>query len=139
MSGPAYELVARCFAARTAAHMAHLTTGSYAQHVALGEFYDAVATSADEFFECWMSRYGKPEVSAFPTVRTPTGDPITQLVDLRTWIAAHRKECCEAHAEDDEGAETTNKDEAEHTELANLIDNTLAVIDRTIYKLRFLK
>ena len=41
------ELVARCFAARTSAHLAHLTTTSYAQHVALGDFYDAIASGAD--------------------------------------------------------------------------------------------
>ena len=137
MSGAACELVARCFAARTAAHYAHLTTGSYAQHMALGDFYDAVATGADEFFECWQGVYGKQAVSDFPAVRVATGDPITQLSDLRTWIASNREEACESY--DDKDAAGAESNDVDCTELGNLIDNILAVVDRTIYKLKFLK
>jgi hypothetical protein len=43
----AAELIARCFAARTAAHIAHLQTTSYAQHVALDEFYNAIVGLAN--------------------------------------------------------------------------------------------
>ena len=38
--------VARAFAVRTAAHVAHLTTTSYAQHIALDEFYTALLLDA---------------------------------------------------------------------------------------------
>ncbi len=137
MSGAACELVARCFAARTAAHYAHLTTTSYAQHMALGDFYDAVATSADEFFECWQGVYGKQEMSDFPAVRVATGNPITQLSDLRTWIVDNREEACESY--DDKDAAGAESNDVDCTELANLIDNILAVVDRTIYKLKYLK
>lgn len=130
------ELVSRCFAARTSAHMAHLTTTSYAQHVALGDFYDAIASGADEFVECYMGIFGK--LSSFPSVRLAAGDQIQALTDLREWIADNREDCCEApYDENDEADELS--DEVEHTELANLIDNILAVVDRTIYKLKFLK
>lgn len=131
------ELVARCFAARTSAHLAHLTTTSYAQHVALGDFYDAIASGADEFIECHMGIFGKLDPADFPTVRLGAGDQITQLTDLRTWIAAHREECCEAGEQGD--AEEAESADVDCTELANLIDNILAVIDRAIYKLKFLK
>lgn len=43
----AAELIARCFAARTAAHIAHLQTTSYAQHVALDEFYNVIVGLAN--------------------------------------------------------------------------------------------
>ena len=36
------ELVMRLFHARTTAHVLHLKSRSYAQHVALNEFYDGV-------------------------------------------------------------------------------------------------
>lgn len=36
------QLVSKVFAARNAAHLAHWSTGSYAQHVVLGDFYDGV-------------------------------------------------------------------------------------------------
>ena len=138
MSGAACELVARCFAARTIAHYAHLTTGSFAQHVALGDFYDAVATAADEFFECWQSIHGKQQPDAFPPMRLAAGDIVSQLMALHTWIADNREEACENY-EDTDDADDAKKEGAGCTELANLIDNILAVVDRTIYKLRYLK
>lgn len=134
MTHPCAELVARCFAARTAAHFAHLITGSYAQHMALGDFYDAVATGADEFVECYQAVFGK--LPGFPDIRPSQGDITAALSDLRTWIAANRDECCEKYDESAEGAESNDVD---CTELANLIDNILAVVDRAIYKLKFLK
>ena len=136
MTHPCAELVARCFAARTATHFAHLITGSYAQHMALGEFYDAVAASADEFVECYQGVFGK--LAGFPDIRPSQGDITTALSDLRTWIAANREECCESY-DDDEKDETSESNDAECTELANQIDNILAVVDRCLYKLKFLK
>jgi hypothetical protein len=41
VSTPA-EFIARAFAVRTAAHLAHLQSRSYAEHVALGGFYDSL-------------------------------------------------------------------------------------------------
>ena len=137
MTHPCAELVARCFAARTTAHYAHLTTGSYAQHMALGDFYDAIASSADEFVEAYMAVFGKLSTSDFPAIRLSTADPITQLKDLRTWIAANREEVCEAY--DDKDGEQAESNDVDCTELANLVDNILAVVDRALYKLKFLK
>lgn len=136
MTKPCAELVARCFAARTGAHLAHLTTTSHAQHMALGDFYDAIAASADEFVECHMGVFGKLEAADFPDIRLGKGEPTQQLQDLRTWIAANREECCESYDKDDDHAESNDVD---CTELANLIDNILAVIDKALYKLKNLK
>lgn len=134
MTHPCAELVARCFAARTAAHFAHLTTSSYAEHAALGDFYDAVASGADEFAECYQAVFGR--ISEFPSIRPSQGDIKASLSDLRIWIATNREECCKSYADKDaEGAES---DDVDCTELANLIDNILAVVDRCLYKLRYL-
>ena len=138
MSGAACELVARCFAARTTMHLAHLASKTYAVHMALGDFYDAIATAADEFAECWMGVYGQMAVTDFPALRLQTSDPITQLSDLRTWIAANREEACEKY-EDNDDADGAESNDVDCTELANLIDNILAVIDRAVYKLKFLR
>ncbi len=135
MISPAAELIARCFAARTFAHLAHLTAGSFAQHMALGEFYDAVASAADEFAECYMAVNGKFALADFPRVALATGEPSQALIDLRTWIASNREECCEPPTKD---SETAERDDIDCTELANLIDNIQAVVDRAIYKLKFL-
>ena len=45
----AENLVSLMFLSREQAHRAHLKTKSYAQHVALGDFYDAVIGFADTF------------------------------------------------------------------------------------------
>lgn len=115
------ELVARCLAARTAMHIAHLKSRSYSEHMALGDFYNAIADAADNFIECYMGVEGM--VHDYPTVdldlKTP---PLEFLPKLHDWITKHRDECAGGS-----------------TELANLIDEILAVIDRTFYKLKFLK
>lgn len=136
MTHPCAELVARCFAARTTAHCNHLTTTSYAQHVALGDFYDAIASAADEFVECHMGVFGKLDSKDFPAIRLTLGDPVQSLTDLRTWIAANREECCEAY--EDKDTDQAESNDVDCTELANLIDNILAVIDKGLYKLKFL-
>lgn len=137
MTHPCAELIARCFAARTSAHFSHLVTSSLAQHSALGDFYDAIASGADEFAECYMGIFGQLSIDDFPTVRPSTAAPTTQLQDLRTWIVANRKECCEAYGDKD--GDKVESNDVDCTELANLIDNILAVIDRTLYKLKYLR
>jgi len=115
------ELVARCFAARTAAHFLHLRSTSYAQHVALNEFYTAIVDKADAYAECHMGVEGI--FKSFPAIALPLGsDPLGLLTDLHDWVSKHRDACA-----------------CGTTELANLIDEILAVIDRAYYKLKFLK
>lgn len=115
------ELIARCFEARTAMHVAHLRSRSYSEHMALGDFYDDIAEAADKFAECHMGVEGMlPDFPArAPDLKTP---PLEYLPRLHDWIVKHRTVCADGS-----------------TELANLIDEILAVIDRTFYKLKFLK
>ena len=121
MSYACAELVARCFAARTAAHYLHLRSKSYAEHVALDEFYNAIVDAADAFAECHMGVEG--QFKSFPDVKVDQSlSPLDLLTDLHEWVANHRTECADGS-----------------TELANLIDELLAVIDRSYYKLKFLK
>lgn len=120
----AAELVMRCFAARTAAHVLHLSTRSYAKHMALGDFYDSIAGLADRFAETFQGIYG--------LLKLPAGggyDPakdykegLALMSELRGWVQARRK---------DIGSE---KD----TELQNIIDEIVSLVDSTAYKLRFL-
>lgn len=120
MADKCAELVARCFAARTAAQFAHFMTKSYAEHVALNEFYDAIVEAADTFAECHMGVEG--QFKSFPDVPAPKGTPLQILEELHTWVADNRAACADGS-----------------TELANLIDEILSTIDRSYYKLRFLK
>lgn len=49
------QIVSMLFNARTNAHIAHLKTNSYAQHIALNEFYTQIVDLADRFTESVQS------------------------------------------------------------------------------------
>jgi len=118
---PCAELVARCFDARTTMHLAHLQSRSYSEHMALGDFYDDIATAADAFIECHMGIEGM--LTGYPSISPDTSaKPLEYLPKLHDWIMKHHDLCADGN-----------------TELGNLIDEILAVIDRTYYKLKFLK
>jgi DNA-binding ferritin-like protein len=52
------ELVSRVFATRNATHLAHWATKSYAEHVTLGGFYDALIDRVDAITEAHQGAFG---------------------------------------------------------------------------------
>ena len=115
------ELVMRLFHARTAAHVMHLQTRSFATHKALADFYEGVVDLADSLAETWQGDYGL--IAEFPPRYIPYIEPLKLMSDLREWIEEHRAECCD---EDD-------------THLQNIIDEVAALVRQTTYKLKYLK
>jgi hypothetical protein len=115
------ELVMRCFHARTTAHVLHLKTRSYAAHKALQDFYDGVIPLVDSFAEAYQGDYGLIENYAYKYV--PYSDALELMDDLSDWIEQNRASICD---EDD-------------TYLQNVIDEIVALLRSTQYKLRFLK
>lgn len=114
-------IVLMCFHARTAAHILHLKTRSYAAHKALNDFYDGIVPRVDAFAEAYQGDYG---IIEYPAMRyRPYDDALEMLNDLSTYIEESRASACD---EDD-------------TYLQNLIDEIVALIRQTQYKLRFLK
>ena len=122
MTHPAAELVTRCFAARTAAHIAHLSTHRYAAHIALGEFYDAVVDLADRFCEVYQGHFGM--IEGFPnTLPPPPGtDSVIFIKELAAWAVSNRA-----------------KASRDRTDLANIIDEITALCGSAVYKLTNLK
>lgn len=117
----ASELVYRCFHARTNAHVLHLSTRSYAAHKALNDFYDGIIGLVDSFAEAYQGDYG---LIPFTTLKYSfNADALGMLTELSDWIEAHRDECCDS----------------DDTYLQNIIDEIVALIRSTQYKLRFLK
>lgn len=51
-------IIAQLFEARDVAHIFHLRTRSFAQHLALNDLYDALLESADAVAEQWQGKYG---------------------------------------------------------------------------------
>jgi hypothetical protein len=122
MTTPAAELVARCFAARTAAHIAHLSTHRYSAHIALNEFYDGIVELADSFCETYQGHFGM--IDDFPNLMPPAPgtDSVAFIKALMEWASTNRTAASK-------GA----------TDLANIIDEIAAHCARSIYKLTNLK
>lgn len=120
MTDHAAQLVARLFAARTAAHMAHFKTRSYAAHVALQAFYEDIVEAADSFCEAYQGLFAV--IDEYPEVPIPAADPLIFLVDLADWLKANRTKAC-----------------AGESALENIVDEAIATTAQALYRLRFLK
>lgn len=114
------ELIMRCFQARTAAHVLHLKTKSYAEHKALNEFYDEIVGLADKFAEMVIGETGEL-ITEFPDgYRTPNSS-MALVNGLANWIAENREKVCD------------------WSQGQNQIDEIMALCNTTAYKLKFLK
>lgn len=117
MNCPAF--IAKSFAVRTATHLLHLASTSYAQHVALNEFYDALTPMVDSYAEICMGLEGR--ITKFPAVLLPGGKPEDVL----------------------EGYLLVVQDEMEEDAASQALLNVLAGIEeitaRAIYKITNLK
>ena len=113
------ELVAKVFAARNAAHLEHWATSSFAQHMALGNFYDEVIEVIDKLVESYQGNFSK--IKRAP-LKDESGEIIDILEDQAIWIGEHRREIARGVAA-----------------LENIVDELTHVYLSTIYKLRNLK
>lgn len=84
------ELVEKVFAARNEAHVAHWATKSFAEHMALGEFYDNIIDLIDRLVEAYQGHYGLIEVKRLETDLET--DVLTWLNRDVQWIAKHRED-----------------------------------------------
>lgn len=117
----ALAIISVMFMSREQAHREHLKTTSYAQHMALGEFYDEIVDIADEFAETYQGFY---EDHADIPYRMPTKGPIISILENHLGVIQDARKALDS--EDD-------------TPLQNIIDTACALYARTLYKLRRLK
>lgn len=115
------EFIGLLFLSRDFAHKAHLNSNSYAEHVALGDFYTGVVELADSLAEAWMGRNLK-KIGEIPSLSSPKGDPLDVLkrhldvlMDARSFV------------------------DSKDTALNNIVDEIESLYLSTIYKLKFLK
>lgn len=114
------EFVEMLFHAGTNAHILHLKTKSYAQHKALGEFYEKIIELADNYAEACQGIYGiftdyKGEY------KLPSDDPVTEISNLGLKIREMRKKL------------------PQDSELQNIVDEIAGFTGEVLYQLRFLK
>ena len=109
------KFVAQSLAVRTATHILHLTSTSYAQHMALGDFYEGLVDLVDRYAEIHMAEAG---VVSYPSAVPPRGTPTAVLTD---YLELVREEMAD---------EATNK--TKETILTEIEELTL----RTLYKIK---
>ena len=111
------ELIKRVFTTQVKAKLFHWKTGSYAQHMAAGEFYDAVDGPLDDLVEDYQAAFTK--VDSIKIEEFETEDDILSLLKKDVvWISKNRSRICE-----------------DVSSLENIIDELSSVYLKTIYKL----
>lgn len=115
----ANEMIAKLFHARTAAHMAHLQTRSFAEHKALDDFYSEIVGLADSFAETYQGFFGL--IMDYPAQTLPKGKAADWINELRNWLEQERDSNCKGK-----------------TVLQNINDELMGLCAQTCYKLRFL-
>jgi len=117
------QFISTLFASRTQAHVFHLQTPSFAAHKALNDYYDEIVGITDGIAESYQGKYG---------IITGYGN-----------IALQEYESCEAIIMFFETlcmyVEKSRQMLPQDSYLQNQIDEVVALINSTIYKLRFLK
>lgn len=113
------ELIVTLMHAQTNAHILHLQTRSYSEHKALAGFYEGIDDLVDSFAEAYQGKYGI--IEDYPVNYTAPTGAIEMMVTLLEYVVMVRAEL------------------PDDTELQNILDEITALIDTTLYKLRFLK
>jgi len=121
-SEAAPDLFATLLNSATTAHILHLQTGSYAQHKALNTLYADLPDLADSLIEAYQGKYGVVKDYPSQSVTTPS-DALGFVQELRAYVAANRYVALKQS----------------DSELQNITDNIVELLDSTIYKLTFLK
>jgi hypothetical protein len=117
------QFVSTLFASRTQAHIFHLQTDSFAAHKALNEYYDEIVGLIDGFVEGYQGKHGI--VGGYSNVSLQeyqnSEGIIAYFTLLDNYIAKTRQIVCQ------------------DSFLQNVIDEIVALINSTLYKLKFLK
>lgn len=116
------KLIATLFLSREVAHREHLKTASYAVHIALGDFYDAIVDNADSIAEAYQGKYGNME--DIPILTQKSKAPIDDVLeDLMEQVEKMRYDAVPSS----------------ETAIQNLIDEAVATFLTALYKLRRFK
>ena len=126
-AGSAVSLFSKLFESREMAHIYHLQVngeqGSHAAHTALNEYYDGILDLIDTLIETYQGQYGIVDgYDVIDTNTTRTKEKLEYFEGLVEFVKHGRKAIS-----------------AEDTHLQNIVDEVVALIYRTLYKLKFTK
>lgn len=111
--------ISRLLHAVTATHMLHLSTRSYAHHMALGSLYDDPQEKVDELVEAYQGCTN--QILSYPaeSFTMPT-DAVSYVSDLYAFCEGQR------------GAM------GPESHIQNIVDEVISIVATALYKLRFL-
>lgn len=106
------------FEVRNRTHNFHLKTKSYAEHIALNEFYSGIIDYADEFIETYQGQYGLIEMDDSKKIEQENS--IKYLTEFVEKTVKFNETLKDSH-------------------LKNIIDEITSLTYKTLYKLKHLK
>jgi hypothetical protein len=123
MNPLAGQFVSTLFASRTQAHVFHLQTPSFAAHKALNKYYEQIVDLTDDFVEAYQGKYGI--ITGYSNVALQEYESDDAVINyfavLDMYISKTREMICP------------------DSYLQNIIDEIVALINSTLYKLKYLK
>jgi hypothetical protein len=117
------QFVSTLLASRTQAHIFHLQTPSFAAHKALNDYYDEIVGVTDGLVESYQGKYGI--ITGYSNIALQEYQSCEAIIvffeTLCMYVEKSRQLICQ------------------DSYIQNQIDEIVALIKSTIYKLRFLK
>ena len=110
------KMVGILMMSRTYSHMAHLNTPSYAKHIALNDFYDALVGHTDIIAEASQGLWGKLDIP-YVELKGDVSSPVKSLKSHLMMLENLAKGC-------------------EHRALNAIFDDIIILYLSTIYKLQ---
>lgn len=121
MEDPQEELLCEMLEASAQAKVFHWQTSSFAEHEALGDFYEAFNPLVDKFIESYQGCYGRIMMGCDMEVKPYTLDaPITFLEEFKSYISGGARMLVIGNPA-----------------LTNILDEINGLVDQTIYRLTF--
>ncbi len=121
------KFFSKLFESRQMAHVFHLQSnseGSFAEHKALQDYYDGVLDLVDDLIEIHQGQYGIVEgYDIIDTSSTRKKNALEYFEDLAIYLKSEK-------------FNAINKDDSH---LHNIVDEIVALVYKTIYKLKYLK
>jgi DNA-binding ferritin-like protein len=117
------QFISTLFASRTQAHVFHLQTNSFAAHKALNEYYDEIIGIADGIAESVQGKYGI--ITGYSNIDLLEGNDCNEVIKYFTALEMYVERARQTMPQD--------------SYIQNQIDEVVALIVSTIYKLKFLK
>jgi len=117
------QFISTLFSSRTQAHVFHLQTDSFAAHKALNDYYDEIVGITDGIVESYQGKYG---------IISGYGNIVLQEFQNCEGVILYFETLCMY-------VEKSRQMLPQDTYIQNQIDEVVALINSTIYKLRFLK